>query len=175
MRKPRQLREHAKYHVTARANRQEMIFHSEVIKQLFLETISRAKRKFNFTIYHFCIMGNHIHFILQPHKGQNLSRIMQWILSVFAVRFNSTFKLKGHVWYDRFTSKIIESVRQFISTFEYITHNPQKANLVKDIFLYEYCALNHYKHSNYKIVDPPDTLLLLLFPQYMMQQLQITD
>jgi len=32
---------------------------------------------------------------------------MQWILGVFAQKYHRTFDLHGHVWYDRFRSKII--------------------------------------------------------------------
>ncbi len=63
-------------------------------------------------------MGNHFHLIIRPQKNENLSRIMQWILSVFALKFNRLFTYSGHVWYDRFTSKIINDspAKTLIST-----------------------------------------------------------
>jgi REP element-mobilizing transposase RayT len=84
MRKRRQLRPGAIYHVVARANRQEMIFEPDAFKQIFLAAIIRAKKKYRFSLFNFCIMGNHIHFIIQPGEKADLSKIMQWILSVFA-------------------------------------------------------------------------------------------
>ena len=55
------------------------------MKDLFLETVARAKRKYDFRIDNFCVMGNHFHMIVQPLNGVSLSAIMQWIMSVFAM------------------------------------------------------------------------------------------
>ena len=84
MRKRRLLKPGAKYHVVARANRQEMIFKFDTIKEFFLATMLRAKKKYRFLIFNFCIMENHIHIVIQPGEKADLSKIMQWILSVFA-------------------------------------------------------------------------------------------
>ncbi|MDR0597087.1 MAG: transposase, partial [Treponema sp.] len=60
MRRNRKLKPGAVYHVTARANRKEMILHCHAMKVLFLHTIKRAKKKFRFQVHNFCVMGNHI-------------------------------------------------------------------------------------------------------------------
>jgi REP element-mobilizing transposase RayT len=44
MRKPRKCIEGASYHVIARANRKEMILHSEEIKEMFMRVMRRAKK-----------------------------------------------------------------------------------------------------------------------------------
>ena len=69
MRKPRQLLEGARYHVSARINRKEMLLDPSGIKTMFLEVVKRAKLKYGFKIENFCIMGNHFHFIMQPDEG----------------------------------------------------------------------------------------------------------
>jgi putative transposase len=138
MRMPRILREGARYHVYARANRKEMIFASDVAKELFLAALMEAKVKFNFRIENFVIMGNHIHFIICPEFGASLSVIMKWLLGVFAIRYNKYFKLTGHVWGERFHSHIIESIREYLAIFKYIDGNPFVAKLVErmDDWLY---------------------------------------
>ena len=132
MRKRRMIVEGARYHVVSRANRREMIFESSKIKNMFMEVIRKAKLRYQFSIYNFCVMGNHFHFIIQPHKGQNLSSIMQWILSVFAKRFNRFNDITGHVWYDRFRSKVIQSLNQYLATFIYIAWNPVRAGITSN-------------------------------------------
>ena len=119
MRKRREIREGWSYHVTARINRQEFLFESDTIKEMFMVILKRTKEKYSFILKNFCIMNNHIHFILKPLHGYNLSKIMQWVLSVFAQKYNKTFGLKGHVWYDRFKSKIIVSFKQYLNTYIY--------------------------------------------------------
>jgi putative transposase len=133
MRMPRMLREGARYHVFARANRKEMIFSSDEVKELFLTVLKEAKVKYDFRIENFCIMGNHVHFILRPGFGVSLSLIMKWLLGVFAIRFNKHFNMTGHVWGERFHSRIIESMREYLAIFVYIDENPVVARLVERI------------------------------------------
>jgi len=97
MRKPRLLISGALYHVTARANRKELVLQPSQIKVLFLEVLSKAKRRFKFTLDNFCIMGNHIHLLIRPQSECSLSRLMQWVLSVFARAYNRLHGLVGHV------------------------------------------------------------------------------
>lgn len=154
MRKRRELIEGATYHIVARANRGEMILGSDFFKELFLDVIRRAKKKYCFQFYNFCLMGNHIHFILHPLKGAKLSSIMQWILSVFAQLYNRMLNLKGHVWYDRFKSKILNSLKNFLSTFIYVTYNPVKAGLVEDPVEYRYGGLYFWIHGKWEFFKP---------------------
>ena len=156
MRKPRNLSVGAEYHVTARINRGEFALEPNEIKEMFLQTIKRAKEKYTFKLKSFVIMDNHIHFLIKPEKGENLSKIMQWILGVFAKHYNKHYNLKGHVWYDRFKSKIIESFQQLISTFEYISNNPVIAEIVENAEEYQYGALWFIRHRLFDIVEPPD-------------------
>src|SRR5512145_89083 len=107
MRRPRELQADARYHVTARANRKEMILDTSAMKELFLSVVKRAKEKYDFRLENFCIMGNHVHFLIQPGRGESLSAIMRWILSVFAMAYNKIRCMTGHVWGCRFFSRII--------------------------------------------------------------------
>ena len=147
MRKPRIKKEGAIYHVCARANRQELIFKNEQFKELLLKVILEAKKKYSFLFRNFCLMDNHVHFDIEPKENIDISRIMQWILSIFARRYNKIFDYKGHVWYDRFKSKIINSLEQYINTFFYIATNPIRAGLVKHPLEYAYNGLTFYKNN----------------------------
>ncbi len=160
MRKPRKIMQGFSYHIIARINRQEFIFRKTGIKEMFLNIVIRAKQKYQFKIKNFCIMGNHIHFILKPLGNESLSKIMQWLLSVFAIKFNKTFKIIGHVWYDRFRSKLILSYQQYLSTFIYITNNPVRANIVTKAVDYKYNGIRFIQNGIYTIIEkPPEKLL----------------
>jgi putative transposase len=89
MRNKRILKDGAIYHVIARINRRELILNSPAIKELFLKIVTLSKKRYRFLVKNFCVMGNHIHIIMQPDTKECLSRIMQWILSVFAASYNS--------------------------------------------------------------------------------------
>ena len=166
MRKSRELQNDAEYHVTAKINRGEFILESDEIKDLFLQIVLRAKKKYSFQIRGFTIMDNHVHFLMKPGKEDCLSRIMQWILSVFAIYYNKMYNLKGHVWHDRFKSKVIKSFRQLIATFKYICDNPVKADMVKDPQKYLYGTLWFIHQKRFDFVERPDFILQLSLPEY---------
>ena len=65
MRKPRQLQKGAKYHVSAKINRNEHIFEPDQMKNLFMEIVKRSKKKYKYSLENFVIMNNHIHFIIR--------------------------------------------------------------------------------------------------------------
>ena len=170
MRKRRKIRYGAKYHVIARANRREMILQlllkrvSKALKAMFYDVVKRARKKYKFVIQNFCIMGNHFHFILEPLKDESLSRIMQWILSVFAMKYNKTFNYIGHVFYDRFKSKIIEDFRQYVATFIYIMENPVRAGIVTKPAEFEYNGVSYMQKGLNDVINPPDDVIKLVVP-----------
>jgi putative transposase len=167
MRKNRELRDEAEYHVTARINRGEMVFTPKEDKELFMETIRRAKKKFAFQIKNFCIMENHIHLLIKPGKGESLSKIMQWILSVFAMAWNRKHHLSGHVWGERFFSRIILGIKDFLKVFTYIDDNPVMAHLVERPWEWEYGGIWHHRIGLRDIVEKPDAIISILCPEHL--------
>jgi putative transposase len=172
MRKPRELRIGARYHVTARVNRKEMIFDDDTMKALFLRTVKRAKEKYNFRIENFCIMGNHFHFIIQPGKGECLSAIMQWILGVFAMRYNKIKKLWGHLWGSRFYSVIIENFYEYLRVFSYIDNNPVKAKQVENTKAWMFGGLWHHRSGIKGVIEDLPAWCLFLFFEHRLLQVQ---
>lgn len=158
MRQKRFLMNGAEYHVTARINRQEYALQPREIKRLMLLVIGKAKKRYRFSVRNFCIMDTHIHLMIQPRGNENLSRIMQWILSVFAKRYNTLRGIRGHLWYDRFRSKVILSMRQRWQTFLYIAENPVKAGKVSQAVDYEFGGVRFMLNG--------DTALLLKYEPY---------
>jgi putative transposase len=154
MRKPRQLLEGAWYHITARVNRGEMLFDRGEVKDLFLTILARAKKRYRFQVINFCIMGNHIHLMVQPAKGVSLSDIMRWVLGVFARAYNKKQGLTGHFWGDRFYSRILDGLRQIAIAFGYIDANPVKASLVDHPWEWRHCGYWHDWTGNRQVLDP---------------------
>jgi putative transposase len=166
MRTPRILQDGALYHVTARANRKEMILDSHEIKELFLEVLRRAKGKFAFRLENFCIMGNHFHLLVRPEGTTNLSRLMQWIMSVFAMAYNRIYGLVGHVWGSRFFSRIISGLQEFLKMFAYIDDNPLEAHLVENKRDWQYGGLWHHRSGIVELCSRLESVFGLTFPEH---------
>ncbi|GHV81576.1 hypothetical protein AGMMS49991_01340 [Spirochaetia bacterium] len=160
------LQEGAEYHVTARINRGEMIFSLREEKELFMKIFRRAKKKYDFQIKNFCIMENHIHLLIRPGKDASLSRIMQWILSVFAMAWNRQHGINGHVWGERFFSRIINGIVDYLRVFIYIDDNPVEAFLVNRPSEWEFGGLWHHKKGIGDIVEAPDYIVSCFFPEH---------
>ena len=160
------LKEGADYHVTARVNRGEKIFLVREDRDLFTDILKRAKKKFNFSIKNFCIMGNHIHLLIRPGPGESLSKIMQWLLSVFAQRWNKKYGLSGHLWGDRFFSRIISGILDFLKVFFYIDYNPVIAGMVEHPEQWHYGGLWHHKKGLTDIMSLADPIILEIFPEH---------
>ncbi len=166
MRKPRILEDGALYHVTARANRKEMILYTHEMKMLFLEVLRRAKAKYAFHLENFCIMGNHFHLLVRPEHGTNLSRLMQWVMSVFAMAYNRLHGLVGHVWGSRFFSRIVSGLQEFLKMFAYIDDNPVEAHQVEDKRDWRYGGLWHHRAGIILVCARINDLLSLTFPEH---------
>lgn len=166
MRPRRRLVPGATYHVIARINRREFILSAPSIKELLLGVILRAKKRFSFELTTLCIMDNHVHFMIRPGNDSSLSQIMQWILSVFALRYNRLFSIKGHVWYDRFKSVVVTSLRQYIATFEYICDNPVRAGLASLRKQYRYGPWGLIRYGPTGLIDEPSPLVRALLSEH---------
>lgn len=147
MRKKRILCEGARYHVSARINNKELFLETPAFKFLMEHVIARAKKKYNFRIENYVIMNNHFHLIIIPREKESLSRIMQWILSVFAMDYNRLTGHSGHVWGERFFSLILQTFMQYIRTSLYIDNNPLVAGLSDYLGEWPFSAL-FYKKNN---------------------------
>jgi putative transposase len=165
MRLPRQLvpdEQTAIYHVTARINLDEFLFAEDAIKQMFLDILQEARdrKEFRFVVMNFCIMSNHIHLMLRLKPGESLSKLMQWVLSVFAMRFNREFKRRGHVWYDRFKSEIVDNRFYEENSFGYIARNPVKAGIVQRPEDYKYNGITAILNGDFSLIEKPRKYLL---------------
>jgi putative transposase len=155
MRKQRQLLDNATYHVTSKIDHGAMALQGTEVKQLFLDFVKQAKKKFRFELWNFMVMDNHIHFLIKPGKDASLSEIMQWIKCNFAKKWNKLHDTHGHVWGERFFSKIIWNKPQFEEASAYIDNNPVKANLVAVAQDWEFGGLFHKLRRIVRLIDVP--------------------
>jgi REP element-mobilizing transposase RayT len=153
MRKRRILINEAAYHVTARINRRETCLTDAPTKELFLITLAAAKDKYGFTVDNFVIMENHIHLLIIPHGGGTLSEIMRWLLGNFAKKYNKQHGLCGHLWGDRFYSRPIININDYMVVSKYIDDNPVKANLVKHPNEWSWSGITHRMSGRIDIVS----------------------
>ena len=97
------------YHVINRGNGRRAIFRSAHDHERYLELLHRYQERFPVRIYHFVLMTNHVHFLLEPLEGGVLAPFMQGITLAHTRIFNTKHRTVGHVWQGRYKSIPIDS------------------------------------------------------------------
>jgi REP element-mobilizing transposase RayT len=108
MRKPRVLAARAWYLVSTAANRHDPIFLERNAVSLFNRVFREAGTLFPCEMRNLRIEADRVWFYIKPADGFRLPEIMQWLKQTFAVRYNVIKRLDGHVWGDRYWSKVLE-------------------------------------------------------------------
>lgn len=75
------------YHIISRGDNRKNVFISEYDYEKFLGYILKAKDKYRFNLYAYCLMANHYHLFIEILKP-NLSKIMQYINTAYTVYYN---------------------------------------------------------------------------------------
>jgi putative transposase len=129
MRKKREFIDGLFYHVTSRTNDKIRVFENKLGRRIMLMTLQDAKEKYRFRLANFCVMPTHIHLLIEPKEGTNLSRIMQWIKTNSAKRWNFIHGSKDHVWGERYFARTVKNLQEFEFVMNYINQNPVVAGL----------------------------------------------
>jgi putative transposase len=117
------------YHMINRGNNRQPVFLDEGDYVAFLKAIADLKARKPFDLYGYCLMGNHIHLLVRPHKA-SISRIAQSLLISHSHRYHHFHKSGGHVWQGRFKSPVIQNDGHLLAVLRYIEANPLRAKLV---------------------------------------------
>jgi REP element-mobilizing transposase RayT len=108
------------------------LFRDNADKDKYLFYIQKYQKKLGFKVYAYCLMTTHGHFIIDAN-GSDISKVMHGINQCYAQYFNFRHKRHGHVFQDRFKSKVVDSEGYLFTLSAYIHNNPT------DIECYEAC------------------------------------
>ncbi len=140
---PRMARKYSEikvYHITIRGINKQNIFFDDDDRYKFIDIIKETKERYDYDIYAYCLMDNHVHLVVYD-KEQQISKIMQSIEISYAIFFNKKYERVGHLFQDRFFSKKVEDSNYLKMVCRYIHQNPLKAGIGKT---------EEYKWSSYK-------------------------
>jgi putative transposase len=95
------------YHVMARGNRRERIFHDDVDRRFFLQSLGEACERTGWRVHAWVLMRNHYHLMLETPEA-NLIEGMKWLQNTYTRRFNSRHRLWGRLFGDRYKAVLVE-------------------------------------------------------------------
>jgi putative transposase len=118
------------YHVLNRGNNRAAVFHKDEDDDAFVALAVEACQRHPMRVLAYCVMPNHFHLVLWPHKDGDLSRWMQWLLTSHVRRYHRHYGGSGHVWQGRFRAFPIQDDGHLLAVLRYVERNPVRAELV---------------------------------------------
>lgn len=124
------------FHIMCRSISEIDLFKDENDKTRYLTIIKKYQMIYIFKVYGYCLMDNHVHLIIDAN-GSDISKVMHSINFSYAQYFNRIHERHGHLFQDRFKSKIIKDERYLLTLSAYIHNN------AVDISAYRTCPQNY--------------------------------
>ncbi|MBU0502878.1 MAG: transposase [Candidatus Omnitrophica bacterium] len=121
------------YHIITRGNQKQCVFREPADYEKYLYLLQKYKQRFKAKLYCFCLMPNHIHLLMDVPIKTSLNKIMRGLNLSYTRYFNEKYNTVGHLWQDRFKSKIIQKDSYLLQCIEYVENNPVRASLVTQI------------------------------------------
>jgi len=142
-RRPRIHFSNAFYHVIARGNQRQDIFLDEKDYQRYLSYLSEYKTRYQFHLYAYALMRNHVHLLLEV-EATPLSKIMQALQFRYTRYFNSQYGKVGHLFQGRYKAILCDKDAYLLELIRYIHLNPIRSKLVRDLERYRWVSHQSY-------------------------------
>lgn len=117
------------HHVVQRGNRRQRLFFDDRDRRAYLGLIAAALERSGTACLAWCLMDNHIHLILLPHRADGLRAPLASAHTAYAQRINRMRELNGHLFQGRFRSYAMDEAH-LMAAARYVENNPVAAGLV---------------------------------------------
>lgn len=131
------------YHIICRSISEIDLFRDNDDKEKYMALIKKYQCMFNFKIYAYCLMDNHLHILIFS-SGSDISRVMHGINQSYAQYYNRKYSRHGHVFQDRFKSKVVDNDRYMFVLSLYIHNNVKDLKNIGSTYKYEFSSLPIY-------------------------------
>lgn len=131
------------HHIVHRGHNRQKIFHGDMDYLYYLKNLREWKRKLDCKVYAYCLMGNHVHLVIDPGDVvESLGLLMKRVAARQTRYINARHKRTGSLWEGRFRSSPIVDNDYLLTCCRYIELNPQRAGIVG--------APESYRWSSYR-------------------------
>jgi putative transposase len=127
-------------HVLNRGHARETIFHDADDRARFRGLLARYRGRFAFRLFPYCLLGNHVHLLLQFPHPERRSRLLAGLLVAFWHHYRRRYRLGGHLFPGRSKTPALEADDYLLSCGRYIERNPLEAGLVVEPWDYRWSS-----------------------------------
>ena len=132
------------YHIISRGHNRYRLFNKAGDYKTYKDIIIDCKEKYNFNLFHYCLMPNHVHLLLKIANGPELPHLMQRINQSYAKHYKRSYKLIGNLFQGRYKSLLIDRDEYLLECGRYIERNPLRAKMVDVLTQYYFSSYNFY-------------------------------
>ncbi len=151
------------YHILTRGNDRKRIFRYSQDFASFLKIANETVDKHPIMIYHYCLMGNHIHLLVKALKAEDLPKFFQILFQRYAHYFRKRYKNVGYLFQNRYKSYRIDKESYLLECARYIERNPLRAGMVSSIGEYHWSSyLYHAQGEEDALIKEPNPLYMEL-------------
>ena len=104
------------------------VFHDERDRLDLLALVAAAAHRFDWECHALCLRTNHYHLVVETTQPA-LSHGMQRINGPYAEAYNAKYDRWGHVFGERFKSRVIADEDDLAGVCRYVVANPVRAGL----------------------------------------------
>ncbi len=119
------------YHVVQRGNNREACFLEPENYQFYMALWQDLASRYGVAVHAYCLMTNHVHFLVTPQHSTSISNTMKVVGSRYAQYINRGYRRTGTLWEGRHRASMVQSDRYLLTCYRYIELNPVRAGMVK--------------------------------------------
>jgi putative transposase len=128
------------HHVVARGVNRHELFASGFDKERYLRRFASIAAEEGVLVHGYCIMDNHVHWLVTPKRADSLARLFQRLHTWWAMQYNRKHNRSGHLFQNRYHSTPIECGEYYWTALRYIELNPRRAKLCPNVEAWEYSS-----------------------------------
>jgi putative transposase len=127
------------HHITQLGNYRQTVFEEVPDYEHYCSWVKEYAAKYDLSILAFCLMTNHVHFIVVPHTEYSLARGFNTLHMRYSQYMNRKHKVRGHLWQGRFFSCFMDDEHLY-RAIRYVERNPVRAGIVKEAWEYRWSS-----------------------------------
>lgn len=144
------------YHIVQRGNNHTPCFFEPEDRDQYLHLWKIKSLRYGVAVHAYCLMTNHIHFLVTPSDPDGISQTMKVVGSRYAAYVNLRYRRTGTLWEGRHRASMIDAENYLLACYRYIELNPVRAKQVRrpDDYAWSSYKFNAYGQAGWLTPHP---------------------
>ena len=148
------------YHFYNRGNNRMRLFHDRKDYVALQWLLAEAMDELDVPLLAACVMPNHVHLVLRPHRDGDLANWAHWFFTTHARRYHKRYDTSGRVWQGRFKASLVQTDEHLLTLIRYVERNALRANLVTRAEQWEWGSLRWRQRGTSPVAMTPSPVPL---------------